>query len=650
MKRTISLFAICGSLLAFIVWCVPAIANGTGWPFYGGDEGGARFSDARQITPKNVSTLEIAWTYSTGNIESKGSAMKRASFENTPILADGRLYMCSPFDEVAALDPGTGRMIWRYDPRLDTRVHYPNDFVCRGVAYWRIPNPSSKQPCVARVFVATNDRRLIALGAKSGSPCPGFGKDGVVEIKPEPKMFRNGSVQNTSAPVVTHGLVIVGSSIDDNQRVEETRGIVRAYDAITGALRWSFDPIARDAAAPNAASWQGGEAMKAGGANVWAPMSVDEARGLVFVPTTSPSPDFYGGLRKGDNKYADSVVALKAGTGEVAWSFQVTHHDVWDYDVPAQPTLATVSYKGKMQAAVLQATKQGLLFTLDRDTGTPVIPVEERKVPQGAAPGEALSPTQPFPVAPKPLSPSTIKPGDAFGLTWWDRGTCKKIIEGAEAHGLYTPPSTQGTIIYPFTGGGTNWGGMAFDPAHDIAYVNTSSAMHLVTLIKAKDFAGARERFFGKEVSPQKGAPFAMKREVIVSPLGMPCNPPPWGQLHAIDMHDGHELWAVPLGTTEDMFPFSEYVLGKTGTPNLGGPIVTAGGIVFIGAAMDDYLRAFDAKTGKELWRGRLPAGGQATPMTYMWEGRQYVVIAAGGHSKLDTKRGDELVAFALPR
>jgi len=257
--------------------------------------------------------------------------------------------------------------------------------------------------------------------------------------------------------------------------------------------------------------------------------------------------------------------------------------------------------------------------------------------------------TQPFPIAPKPLAPISISSGDAYGLTFWDRGACRKIMQGARIGGLYTPPSTGGTILYPFTGGGSNWGGLAFDAAHDIAYVNTSSAMHLVTLIPQKQFGETREKFQDKEVSPNLGAPFGMMRETVLSPLGMPCNPPPWGQLHAIDMHDGRVLWSVPLGTTEDMAPFSEYFLGKTGTPNVGGPIVTASGLVFIGAAMDDYLRAFDAKTGAELWRGRLPAGGQATPMSYVWHGRQYVVIAAGGHSKANTKRGDEVMAFALP-
>ncbi|MEI9931064.1 MAG: pyrroloquinoline quinone-dependent dehydrogenase [Rhizomicrobium sp.] len=618
-----------GLALAAILVAPCAHAAEAGWSQYGGDAGGQRFSPARQITPANVTKLTQAWSFSTGDMATKGDVMKRASFENTPILADGRIYVCSPFNEVSALDPGTGKQLWRFDPKLDIRMRYPNDYVCRGVAY-----------AAGRIYLNTADRRLIALDAANGKPIKNFGSNGTVIIPPgeqkDGKVF--GRIHTTSAPVVSHGLVIVGSSIDDNQKVDELRGTVHAFDTTTGKERWSFDPLA-DQKTP----------FRGGAANVWAPMSVDEARGLVFLPVSSTSPDFWGGLRKGAGRYANSVVALKIETGEVTWSFQTTHHDVWDYDIPAQPTLGTVTYHGKTVDAVLQPTKQGLLFTLQRDDGAPLIPVVERKVPQDAAPGEELSPTQPFPVAPPPLAPTHIAPEDAFGLTFWDRGKCRDLIAAARHDGLYTPPSEQGTILYPFTGGGTNWGGLAFDSAHDIVYVNTSSAMHLVTLIKQKEFSAAREKFFDKEVSPNEGAPFGMMRETLVSPLHMPCNPPPWGQLHAIDMHDGKVLWSVPLGTTEDLAPFSQYILGKTGTPNLGGPMATAGGLVFIGAAMDDYLRAFDAKTGAELWKGRLPAGGQATPMSYEWKGKQYVVIAAGGHSKLNTKRGDQVIAYALP-
>jgi len=639
-----------GWILCTVTVLAAAAARGeeAGWPNYGGDAGGQRYSAARQITPANVGRLSIAWSYSTQDLATKGEAMRRASFEVTPVLDDGRLFLCSPFDEVSALDPATGRQLWRFDPRIDAALRYPNSFICRGVTWWHDPRRTAAF-CASRIFLATNDRRLIALDAGTGRPCTSFGQGGTVAIQPRPAMNYKAEVQITSAPVVTHGLVIVGSSIDDNQRVDAPRGTVHAYDAESGALRWSFDPIPRNAIAANAASWSSAGAARTGAANVWAPMSVDEERGLVFVPTTSPSPDFYGGERPGDNRYADSVVALHALNGRVAWAFQVTHHDVWDYDVPAQPTLGVVTYRDKTGPAVIQPTKQGLVFTLDRATGEPLIPVEERRVPQGGAPGEELSPTQPFPIAPKSLAPHWIKPDNAYGLTWYDRGQCRNKIVAARAQGLYTPPSLRGTILYPFTGGGTNWGGLAFDSRHDIVYVNTSSVMHLVTLIPRDQISAARRASPDAEISPQSGTPFGMKRELITSPLGLPCNPPPWGMLHAIDMHDGHVLWEKPLGTTEDMMPFSQYLLGTAGTPNLGGPIVTAGGLVFIGAAMDDYLRAFDARTGRELWRGRLPAGGQATPMTYEWKGRQYVVIAAGGHAKLDTKRGDSVIAFALP-
>jgi quinoprotein glucose dehydrogenase len=615
-----------------------AAAQAPGWPYYGGDAGGQRYSPARQITLANVARLEPAWRFTTGDVASKGAAMRHASFENTPILAGGRLYICSPFNEVSAVDPGTGRPYWRFDPRIDPGVHYPNTNVCRGVAYWRNPKAPEHGPCAERIFMNTNDRRLFALDAATGRPCAGFGRNGVVDAVPDARMSRAGEVQITSPPVVADGVVITGSSIDDNQKVKESSGAVHAFDAVTGAPKWRFDPL--DGAGPN---------VIAGAANVWAPMSVDEARGLVFLPTTSPSPDFYGAMRPGNGGHADSVVALHAADGALAWAFQVTHHDVWDYDLPAQPTLADVTYHGHTVPAVLQTTKQGLLFTLARDSGAPVIPVVERKVPQDAALGERLSPTQPFPLAPRPLAPNRIKPDDAFGLTPWDRDACRKAIAGAKNEGIYTPASTQGTIIYPFTGGGSNWGGLAFDPARDIVLVNTSSALHKVTLIPAGQVAAARKAHPDAEIGPDKGARYGIMRELMRSPLGLPCNPPPWGLLHAIDMHDGHILWEVPLGTTADLAPGSQFLLHGVGTPNFGGPIVTAGGLVFIGATLDNYLRAFDERTGRELWRGRLPAGGQATPMTYVWKGRQYVVIASGGHTKSDTRRGDEVIAFALP-
>lgn len=615
-----------------------ARAPDAGWAHYGGDAGGQRFSSATQITPANVRRLKVAWTYSTGEMARHPSAMDHASFENTPILADGRLYVCSQFNAVSAIDPIAGKPLWRYDPAIDVKVRYPNDNTCRGVTYWRDPQALAGAICAGRIYLPTADRRLIALDAATGGLCAGFGSAGTVIVGGDVTLARPGQMQITSPPVIARGVIVVGSSIDDNQRVRELTGAVRAYDVRTGAPRWSFDPLAASASG-----------NVAGAANAWAPMSVDAARGLVFVPTSSASPDFYGAARNGPNGHANSVVALDILTGAPVWSFQTTHHDVWDYDVPAQPTLADVAYGGVMTAAVIQATKQGLIFTLARDTGNPVIPIRERPVPQGGAPGEVLSPTQPFPDAPRALTSARIAAKDAFGITPWDRKACAKAIAAARNQGIYTPPSVQGTLIHPFTGGGVNWGGLAFDAGRQVVYVNTSGALHLVTLIPAAKVRAARIAEPDAEISPQAGAPFGMRRILLRSPLGLPCNPPPWGQLHAIDMRTGEVLWDVPLGTTRDIAPGSQLLMPHTGTPNFGGPIATASGLVFIGAAMDNYLRAFDGATGRELWKGRLPAGGQATPMTYVVKGRQYVVIAAGGHSKSDTRRGDMVVAYALP-
>ncbi len=603
-----------------LAMAVPCAAAEPGWPAYGGDQGGQRHSSATQITPANVTGLRQAWSYSTGALTRHAGSVSKSAFENTPILNEGKLFVCSAFQEVSAVDPGTGKEIWRFDPHLsdDRKINYHDSFNCRGVAYWKGDDGKG------RIFLAANNRRLYAVDAATGKPLGNFGNHGSVPITEE-KLERPGQMQFSSAPLVSRGVVVVGSSIDDNQRVDEARGTVHAFDAMTGAAKWSFDPIQ-------------GQDMRAGAANVWAPISADDARGLVYLPTSSPSSDFWGGYRTGDDKYTSAIVALKIETGAVAWSFQTSHHDVWDYDEASQPTLGRVTYRGKTVDAVL-----------DRETGHPIIPVEERKVPQGAAPGDRLSPTQPFPIAPPPLAPSKIMADDAFGLTFWDRGKCREMMKSARNEGIYTPPSTQGTIVYPFTGGGTNWGGLSFDAGRNVVFVNTSNAMHLVTLIPAKDIDAMRKAHPHEEISRNRGAPFGMWRRTLLSPWGLPCNPPPWGKLHAIDMQSGKILWSVPLGTTEDLAPFSQYILGKTGVPNLGGPISTASGLVFIGAAMDNYLRAFDAKTGAELWKGRLPAGGQATPMTYMWKGKQYVVIAAGGHEKLGSKRGDQLIAFTLP-
>lgn len=614
---------------------ISAVAPALAWEHWGGDAGGLRFSPLAQITPDNVGNLVRAWEFRTGDLDSRAPAvMARTKFQATPLLVEDSLIFCSPFNEVIALDPGSGAQKWRYDPKISTEQRPANRYNCRGVAYWVDGQAAEAAACRARIFMGTNDFRLIALDARTGMPCTEFGAGGEIKLDIGMKLEWPGEFQITSAPLVSRGVVVVGSAIADNRRVEAPLGTVRAFDARTGGARWSWDPLVHDG-------------ITAGHANVWAPMSADEDRGLVFLPTSSPSPDFWGGKRPGNNEHANSVVALRAETGELVWSFQTVHHDVWDYDLPAQPTLARIDTGEGMRDVVIQPTKQGFVFVLDRDSGKPVWPVEERSVPQGGVEGEKLSPTQPFPTHVPALAPQRISPDDVFGMIpFRDRAICREKLAAARNEGLYTPPSTQGTLLFPMTGGGVNWGSAAFDPVNQILYANTSRAVHIVKLIpraEAKDLAPPPGHDFGQ----QQGAPFAMTRAVATSPLGMPCNTPPWGVMVAVDLKAGKILWHSSVGTAEDQAPLG--IAFNWGTPLVNGVAITAGGIVFTGA-MDAYLRAFDARSGAELWQGRLPVPGVANAMTYLWKNEQYVAIAAGGHSEAGTSIGDSMVAFRLAR
>ncbi len=622
-------------LAGLLVLIAFAAAPAFGWEYWGGDQGGTRFSRLAQITPANVGNLIRAWEYRTGDVESRPPAvMAQTKFEATPLLVEDSLVFCSPFNEVIALDPGTGAQKWRYDPKVSNSLRPGNRYVCRGVAYWVDDKAAEGAACRSRIFMGTNDIRVIALDARSGIPCEGFGDNGEVRIDPGKPLLWPGEMQITSAPVVSRGVVVVGSSISDNARVDAPPGVVRAFDARTGKPRWSWDPLAHDR-------------ITAGHSNVWAPMSADEERGLVFLPTTSPSPDFWGGKRPGNNEHANSVVALNSETGELVWSFQTVHHDVWDYDLPAQPTLARIDTAEGLRDVVIQPTKQGLVFVLDRDTGKPVWPVEERAVPQGGAEGEQLSPTQPFPTHVPDLMPQKFSMEDEFKpLPIVGSPSCDAQLSSARNDGLYTPPSTQGTIVFPMTGGGVNWGGAAFDPVNQILYANTSYAVHLVKLVPQAEAEGFKPPPH-VDLGRQLGAPFAMTRQVAMSRLGVPCNRPPWGTLVAVDLRGGKILWRSTVGTTEDQAPLG--LAFKWGMPLVNGVAITAGRLVFTGA-MDAYLRAFDAKSGEELWQGRLPVPGVANPMTYLWKGEQYVAIAAGGHSEAGTSIGDSVVAFRLAR
>lgn len=605
------------------------------WESWGGDVGGSRFSPLRAITPGNVGQLVRAFEYHTGDLAVRPrELMRRTKFQATPLFVEDSLVFCSPFNEVIALDPGTGAQKWRFDPKIATNQRPANRYVCRGVTYWIDDGVPRDAVCRSRIFMGTNDARLIALDAKTGLPCTDFGKGGEIKLDIGMALERPGEFQITSPPAVGRGVVVVGSAIADNRRVEAPSGAVRAFDARSGEPRWTFEPLRRDG-------------IEAGHANVWAPMSVDETRGLVFLPTTSPSPDFWGGRRPGNNEHANSVVALRIETGELVWAFQTVHHDVWDYDLAAQPTLTRIDTGDGQRDVVIQPTKHGFVFVLDRETGKPVWPVEERAVPQGGAEGEALSPTQPFPTHVPALTPQTISADDALSLfPGLGRSSCERQFAQARNEGLFTPPSVQGTLVFPFTGGGVNWGSAAFDPQSQILYANTSRAAHLIKLIPRAEAAGFNPPP-GHDFGPQRGAPFAVSRAVITSPLGLLCNKPPWGEMVAVDLKAGKVLWRSTVGTTEDLAPLGLPL--PWGAPLVNGLAVTAGGLVFTGA-MDAYLRAFDARSGRELWQGRLPVPGVANPMTYLWKGEQYVAIGAGGHSEAGTSIGDSVVAFRLPR
>lgn len=557
----------------------------------------------------------------------------------------GTLYGCTPFNRVFALDPVTGAERWSHDPGIDVTANYANQLVCRGVSAWRDDAAEPGARCARRIFTATNDARLIALDAADGTPCPGFGDEGTVDLTRGVGETRwAGEYQVTSPPAVVHDLVVVGSAVSDNQRIGAPSGVVRAFDARTGALRWAWDPVPPGIAPGGRAA---GSGWVLSSPNVWAPLSVDEARDLLFVPTGNPTPDYASGWREGIDTYGSSVVALRASTGERVWHFQTVHGDVWDFDLPAQPTLTTLSRGGRRVPAVVQATKMGLVFTLHRETGEPLFPVEERPVPQGGEAGFPLSPTQPFPVKPPPLSALSLTPDDAFGLVFFDRRACRRRIAALRSEGIFTPPTLQGSVMFPGNAGGTNWGGVAVDPERQLLVANVMNLAWVVTLLPPERYAAEKAANPGVEISPQEGTRYAMRREALLSPLGLPCNPPPWGTLAAVDLGSGELRWQVPLGGVRDIAPVP--IPWEPGVPNLGGPLVTGSGLVFIGAALDDYLRAFDAGSGRELWRARLPAGGQATPMTYRAGGRQFVVIAAGGHGRGGSTLGDALVAFALP-
>lgn len=638
-------------LPALLAMSARAVAAGDeGWPAYAGDSGGMRYSPLGQVTPANVKQLKVAWTFQTGDRGADFIGGEKLTFEATPILYKGVLYLTTMETNVVAIDAATGKLRWRFDTHTRRDLHYASP-ASRGVSLWVDSSTLETKACHARIFAATLDSRMVALDATTGKACEDFGDGGQINLmegirsKDGPGgRWRNYSV--TSAPAILGDKVIVGSAIGDNRAVELELGIVRAFDARIGRLVWSWDPIPRDPSNLVYREWSESGAKLTGAANAWAPLSVDVRRNLVFVPTGSASPDFFGGERPGSNRWANSVVALHGDTGQLVWGQQLVHHDLWDYDTASQPVLAEVVHDGQRVPAVIQATKMGFLFTFNRETGVPIFPIQERTVPQGAAPGEKPSPTQPFPVAPPPLSrQAPVTPDDAWGLTFWDRGKCRDQIGQYRSDGMFTPPSIKGTIMMPGYAGGINWGGIAFDHVRQIAVVNSMDLPFVVALVPRADLGDAvkSDKYKGYEFGRQIGTPYGMRRKVLVSPLGAPCVKPPWGTLSAVDMAKGTIKWQMPLGD-------APYVRLNWGVPNLGGSLVTGAGLIFIAATFDDQFRAFETETGKLLWEVKLPAGGQASPMTYSINARQYIVISAGGHGGAGTTRGDYVIAYTLPK
>jgi quinoprotein glucose dehydrogenase len=619
-------------------------ANGTAsaesdWPTFGGPAGGGQSSSLSQITPANVGTLKQAWVYHTG--EKPVSAFQ--SLESGILHANDRLYLCTPMGKTVALDPATGKELWSFQAGSESEGGVHGVGMCRGVTYWAAASPVAKASCQKRIFTPGRGPKgpvIYALDAETGALCQDFGAKGGHPGRIEFADFDwGGEVKFTSSSspgVIYKNVLILGEGVGDNIKANMADGYIRAFDTQTGEQVWSFSPIPPELSATT------------GAANVWSIMSVDAVRGMIFLPTTSPSPDLYGGQRKADIPYADAVVALRADTGAIAWSFQTVHHDIFDFDLPAEPILATLPINGKDVDVVVQTTKTGFTFVLDRDTGKPVYPVTEKPVPKSDIPGEESSPTQPQPPLPEVYARQTLTRDELFGLTPIDRAACRNLFDKSRYDGMYTPVSFQGSIMFPSLLGGGNWGGAAYDAASHLLIVKSSN---LATWARLIDKATDKDPKHVPQTwmdAPMGDTPFRMEGKVFVSPLGIPCTPPPWGTLTAIDLSTGKKAWQIPLGQSKHFGITAPAFLGW-GSPSVGGPLVTGSGLIFIGATLDSKFRAYDLKTGKELWQEKLPAPGMTVPVTYQAGGRQYVAISAGGNALAETELDDAVVAYSLP-
>ncbi|WP_315923816.1 glucose/quinate/shikimate family membrane-bound PQQ-dependent dehydrogenase [Mesorhizobium sp. SP-1A] len=614
------------------------------WHFYGRTQFGQRYSPLDQITVDNVATLQPAWTYRTGDIRGPNDVIE-TTYQVTPLKVGDTLYLCTPHDFAIAVEAATGKEKWRFDPKAGLESQRQHQ-TCRGVAYYHDAKVAAGQPCAERVYLPTSDARLIALDAANGQVCPGFGQGGTVNLLANMPYPKAGYYYSTSAPLIAGGKIIVGGAVNDNYSTQEPSGVIRAFDADTGALVWNWDSGNPDQTAPLPA----GQTYTANSPNMWSTASADEKLGLVYIPLGNQTPDQLGMNRSANvEKFSSSIAALDLNTGKLRWVRQTVHHDLWDMDVPAQPSLIDITTASGVVPALVGATKQGDIYVLNRQTGEPIIPVKEVPAPsKGAIQGEKPSPTQP--VSGLTFMPKPLTGADMWGVTMFDQLACRIEFRKLNYEGRYTPPSLQGTLVYPGNFGTFNWGGVAVDPVRQVMFGMPTYLAFKSTLIP-RDQVPPPDNGRGSEqgLNRNEGAPYAVVMGPFLSPLGIPCQSPPWGYVAGVDLRTGKIAYKHRNGTVYDMTPLP--LPFRVGVPGIGGPMITAGGVVFLGAAVDDYLRAYDLTTGKQLWRARLPAGGQSTPMTYTTsDGRQFVLIVAGGHGSIGTKAGDYVMAWTLPK
>ncbi|UDF30356.1 UNVERIFIED_ORG: glucose/quinate/shikimate family membrane-bound PQQ-dependent dehydrogenase [Roseateles sp. XES5] len=634
-----------GSLPAEIANATPALGGNVPageWHQYGRTQYGQRYSPLDQINTENVSTLKVAWQYQTGDVKLPDD-VGETTYQVTPLKIGDTLYMCTPHNWAIALDAATGKQKWKYDSNSGMNPDRQHQ-TCRGVTWYADPAAAAGTTCATRVYLPTSDARLIALDAETGDVCTSFAENGVLHLEKGMPYNPAGYYYSTSPPVITDGKIIIGGAVNDNYSTQEQSGVIRAFDVNSGALIWNWDSGNPDVTTP----LPEGQVYTVNSPNSWSVFSYDEALGLVYIPLGNQVPDQLGmGRSEHVEKYSSSIVALDIKSGAVRWVRQTVHHDLWDMDVPAQPALIDITKDGATIPALVGPTKQGDIYVLDRRTGEPVIPVKEVPAPAGAIPEDFSAPTQPvsgLTFMPEPLTEKTM-----WGVTMFDQLACRIDFLSMKYEGRYTPPSLEGTIVYPGNFGTFNWGSVAVDPERQVMFGMPTYLAFTSRLVPRDQIPpkGQDEKGSEQGLNRNDGAPYGVFMGPFLGPLGIPCQAPPWGYVAGANLATGEIAWKHKNGTVMDMTPLP--LPFKVGVPGIGGPIITKGGVAFLGAAVDDYLRAYDVTTGRQLWEGRLPAGGQATPMTYTVGEKQYVLIVAGGHGSVGTKPGDYVIAYTLP-